>query len=272
MLGKLFKHEFKASGRLYLPIFIGVLFCAIVERILVEMESSVDDSIVLNIVFGVITAIFVIIIISVSVSGQFISIYRFHKSVFTDEGYLTNTLPVKSSSIIISKLVVGVIYTIFSYIILFVSGLIMVAGDTLTNAVNFIRNGIGIENTQIGLLDYVFTLLSDIPLTVVILIVLCIASLFFNILMFYISFAIGNMANNKKVLLSIIIYIGITNILSFVTSGIVILIDDGINTTGMQLISIVNLVLAIILAVIVVLGLIFYFITNKIMKSKLNLE
>lgn len=272
MLGKLLKHEFKASGRLYLPIFIGVLFCAIVERILVEMESSVDDSIVLNIVFGVITAIFVIIIISVSVSGQFISIYRFHKSVFTDEGYLTNTLPVKSSSIIVSKLLIGVLYTILSYIVLFVSGFIMVAGDTLTNAIQFIKTGIGIENTQVGLVEYILTLISDIPLTAVLVIALIIASLFFNILMFYISFAIGNMVNNKKVLLSVIIYIGITNVLSFVTSGIVILIDEGINTAGMSLISVGNLTLAIILAVIVVLGLVFYFVTNKIMKSKLNLE
>lgn len=272
MLGKLFKTEFKASGRLYLPIFIGLLFCAVVERIMIEIQEAVDGSTVLNIMFGVITVIFVIIIISVCVSGQFISIYRFHKSVFTDEGYLTNTLPVKSSSIIISKLLVGVLYTIFSYIVLFVSAFIMVAGDTLIKAIQFIKTDIGIENTQIGLVEYILTIISDIPLTTVLVIALIIASLFFNILMFYISFAIGNMANNKKVLLSVIIYIGITNVLSFVTSGIVILIGEGIDTAGMSLIAIGNLTLAIILVVIVLLGLVFYFVTNKIIKSKLNLE
>lgn len=271
MLGKLFKTEFKASGRLYLPIFIGLLFCAVVERIMIEIQEAVDGSTVLNILFTVITIIFVLIIISVCVSGQFISIYRFHKSVFTDEGYLTNTLPVKSSSIIISKLLVGVLYTIFSYIVLFISAFIMVAGDLLTNIIEAIKIDLGIANTQVGLLEYIFIALSDIPLTVLIFGALLIVSLFFNIIMFYAAFAIGNMANNKKVLLSVIIYIGLANVLSFASSGIVILIE-AILSDSLSTITTVNITLAIVLVALVIICLIGYFVTNKIMKNKLNLE
>ncbi len=271
MLGKLFKTEFKASGRLYLPIFIGLLFCAVVERIMIEILQKNENSTFLNIVFGVITAIFVIIICSVCVSGQFISIYRFHKSVFTDEGYLTNTLPVKSSSIILSKLLVGVLYTVFSFIILIASALIMTAGDVLTNFIEELRIDLGIENTQIGLFEYIFKALSDIPLTTVLVAVFIVVSLFFNIIMFYTAFAIGNMANNKKVLLSVIIFIGLTNVLSFASGGLTILLEE-ILSDKMAAITSVNITLSIVLAGTVLIGLIGYFVTNKIMKSRLNLE
>ncbi len=272
MLGKLFKTEFKASGRLYLPIFIGVLFCAIVERILVEMESSVDNSIVLNIMFGVITVIFVIIIISVCVSGEFISIYRFHKSVFTDEGYLTNTLPVTSRAIIISKLLVGVLYTALSYIILLASGFIMIAGDLLSEIVLALKQGLGILNTQISLPEYVLTAISQIPLTAAIFAAILAVSLFFNILTFYVSFAIGNMASNKRVLISVIIFIGLTNVLAFVSSGIVIIVEEILEKTNLSSVAVLNITLAIVLAVLVILGFVYYFVTNKIMKSRLNIE
>lgn len=271
MLGKLFKTEFKASGRLYLPLFIGVIFFAIVERIMLEIMENTDDSLVLNIVFGVITVIFVLIIISVCVSGQFISIYRFYKSVFTDEGYLTNTLPVKSSSIVISKLLVGVLYTVFSYIVLFVSGFIMVAGHLFINALNGLKISFGIENTQVSLTDFAISSIVNLRLTLTILAVLIIAALFFNILVFYVAFAIGNMANRKKVLLSIIIYIAIINVLSFISAGVAVFVD-WLSWDNVLMVNVINITLAIILAVIVVIGLVCFFVTNKIIKSKLNLE
>lgn len=272
MLGKLFKTEFKASGRLYLPLFIGVIFFAVVERIMLELETRVsNESLVLNILFGVITVIFVLIIISVCVSGQFISIYRFYKSVFTDEGYLTNTLPVSSSSIIISKLLVGVLYTVFSYLVLMVSGFIMVAGNLLTNALNGLRITFGIENTQISLLDFVLSSIINLRLTITLVVLLILAALFFNILMFYVAFAIGNMANRKKVLLSIIIYIGVVNVLSFISAGVAVFVD-WLTWDNVLMVNVINITLAIILAVIVVIGLVCFFVTNKIIKSKLNLE
>lgn len=271
MLGKLFKTEFKASGRLYLPIFICVLFFAAIERVMMELVDSNASSSFLSTMFVIITVIFVIIIMSVSVSGQFISIYRFHKSVFTDEGYLTNTLPVKSRSIIISKLLVGVLYTVFSYIILLVSLFIMTAGEILTRFLDNLRVDLGIANTQIGLFEYFSRTISEIPLTFALLIAILIASLFFNIIMFYTAFAIGNMANNKKVLLSIIIYIGFTTALSFASGAMAILIDET-QSSSLSTTSVVNITLAVTLAAIVLIGLIGYFVTNKIMKSKLNLE
>ncbi len=274
MLGKLIKTEFKASGRLYLPLFIGVIFFAVVERILLEiMEVEQVNSIAFNILFIAITAIFVIVIVSVCVSGQFISIYRFYKSVFTDEGYLTNTLPVKSRSIIISKLLVGVFYTVFSYIVLFISGLIIVAGDLLKSALDNLRIDLGIENTQIGLLDFILDSVINLKLTFSLLAVLIVGSLFFNILVFFVSFAIGNMANRKKVLLSVIIYIGIVNVLSFISAGIALFVSKlSIKNYSMLGVDLLNITLSIILAVMVVIGLASYFATNKIIKSRLNLE
>ena len=273
MLGKLFKTEFKASGRLYLPLFICVIFFAIVERIIIEiMDINQADSTAFTILFVAITAIFMIIIFSVCVSGQFVSIYRFYKSVFTDEGYLTNTLPVKSSSIIISKLLVGVLYTVFSYIVLLISGFIIVAGDILTGVLDEMEMVLGLKNTNVGLMDFILNSIWNLKLTIALLIALVIVSLFFNILIFYISFAIGNIVNRKKVLLSIIIYIAIVNALAFISAGIAMFVDWLSLGDSMLVIDIINITLAIILAGTIVGSLICYFVTNKIIKSRLNLE
>lgn len=274
MLGKLFKTEFKASGRLYLPLYICVIFFAIVERIMINIYRipENEESVVLGILFGAITVIFVIIICSVCVSGQFVSIYRFYKSVFTDEGYLTNTLPVKSSSIVISKLLVGVLYTVFSYIVLLISGFIIVAGDLFTRFLDEMEMSLGLKNTNIGLMDFMLNSIWNLKLTIALLIALVIVSLFFNILIFYISFAIGNMVNRKKVLLSIIIYIAIVNALAFIGAGIAMFVDRLSLGDTMLIINIVNITLAIILVGTIVGSLICYFVTNKIIKSRLNLE
>ena len=273
MLGKLFKTEFKASGRLYLPLFICVIFFATVERILIEiMDMNNAESTALTILFVAITAIFGIIIFSVCVSGQFISIYRFYKSVFTDEGYLTNTLPVKPSRVVFSKLLVGVLYTVFSWIVLLISGFIIVAGEMLTNFLDEMEMSIGLKNTNVSLMDFVLRSLWNMKLTIALLMLLAIVSLFFNILIFYISFAIGNMANRKKVLLSIIIYIVIINALVFAGAGIAMFVDWLSLGDSMLVYDIINITLAIILAGTIIGSLICYFLTNKIIKSKLNLE
>ena len=72
-------------------------------------------------------------------------------------------------------------------------------------------------------------------------------------------------------MLSVIIFIGLTNVLSFASGGLTILLEE-ILSDKMAAITSVNITLSIVLAGTVLIGLIGYFVTNKIMKSRLNLE
>ena len=106
MLGKLIKHEFKATGRLipafyaFLALMCGVLFFA----------KKFDLTPIIS------TAIFFLImaIAAVSIVTVVVIIMRFHKSVFGNEGYLTGTLPVKSGEIILSKGIIAAFWQTLS--------------------------------------------------------------------------------------------------------------------------------------------------------------
>ena len=95
MLGKLIKHEFKATVRLipafyaFLALMCGVLFLA--------------DKFNLGPIKTTAVTFLVIAIVAVWVVTCVVIVMRFHKNLFGNEGYLTGTLPVKSSQIMFSK-------------------------------------------------------------------------------------------------------------------------------------------------------------------------
>ena len=97
MLGKLIKHEFKATARLFIPIFILVTAITVAVRFLADILYDFNEqgtksgeifSMIIAFIFG---AALVIGIICLILSGPAVSLYRFYKNVYTDEGYLTNT-------------------------------------------------------------------------------------------------------------------------------------------------------------------------------------
>lgn len=117
MFSRLLKHEWKASagllGILSLAIFgIGVAGTVIL-RVLVNYEIERDllstDATMLEILATAAMGMFLFFsVIALSVyliAVQFILLYRFYKNKFTDEGYLTFTLPVKTTQIFWSSFV-----------------------------------------------------------------------------------------------------------------------------------------------------------------------
>ena len=109
MLGKLMKYEFKATARIFLPMFAALLVVSLVSRIFITLRVETPMAI------GI--ALSVIMIIAVCVITLIITLQRFYKNLLTNEGYLMFTLPVKTDSIIWSKMIVATIWSILSLII-----------------------------------------------------------------------------------------------------------------------------------------------------------
>ena len=117
MFSRLLKHEWKANagllGILSLAIFGIGIAATVVLRILVNQEGRLDlfgaDGFPLEVMATAAMGMFLffsIIALSVYIIAvQFILLYRFYKNKFTDEGYLTFTLPVKTSEIFWSSFV-----------------------------------------------------------------------------------------------------------------------------------------------------------------------
>ncbi len=112
MLGKLLKYDFKSVFKFWwigaVSAFVLSLIsggCITVLRAERELPAVVDASAIIVIVISVISLIAFFLLATILV------FVRFYKNFFTDEGYLTFTLPVKVSTLFNSKLIMGLTVT-----------------------------------------------------------------------------------------------------------------------------------------------------------------
>lgn len=101
MLGKLLKHDFKALFRNYSLLFAVLLLVTLLYKVCLLLPKNI----VLNFTNGLMGALYVIVILGCLFGAAVINIVRFYKNLVTDEGYLTFTLPVSSRQIVASKLI-----------------------------------------------------------------------------------------------------------------------------------------------------------------------
>ena len=121
MLGKLIKYEFKACGRVFFPIYIGILVLAAANGLfnnynIFQFENggfSFSIGSIQNILILVLFALFVALFVLTIV----LTIQRFKKNLLEDEGYLMFTLPVSSTNLILSKYLVALIFIVLSTIV-----------------------------------------------------------------------------------------------------------------------------------------------------------
>jgi hypothetical protein len=62
--------------------------------------------------------------------------FRYHKSLYSSEGYLTNTLPVQAHQLLLSKILVAFVWLLLSYLLLLcvvITVALMVAGESQGN-------------------------------------------------------------------------------------------------------------------------------------------
>lgn len=110
MLGKLIKHELRHSARYTMSIYIAVIAISVIVGL-----SLLSSSSFLGVMscFALYAAGFVAVIVTlVSV------IKNFYDTLFGRQGYLTLTLPVKSSTLLISKVIVSFIWIVASFVLM----------------------------------------------------------------------------------------------------------------------------------------------------------
>lgn len=119
MLGKLLKYDFRSLSRIILPAtllaaattVLGTGALRLIIRVLAEGDASfVRSAVTVGLVLVVIASVLALIAYSVVTT---IFIYaRFYKNFFTDEGYLTFTLPVKTHTLLLSKLITYMVWSL----------------------------------------------------------------------------------------------------------------------------------------------------------------
>ncbi|MGN0144259.1 MAG: ABC transporter permease [Clostridium sp.] len=269
MLVKLMKYEFKATGRILIPLYAALLGFALINRIL--FSGSLDETI--SKTFGTLGSIANFISVfaygctmaAVFVVTFFVIVQRFYKNILGDEGYLMNTLPVKPSLNIINKILVSLIWTIVSCFIAFLSILILFA--TIKNITEIISNILPafreIYNNYGG---FPYLILFE-------LFILGLIEVTKSITMIYASMSIGHLFNKSKILWSFASFIAL-NIIANIINSIFMFICPTLHLS--VFISPSQGAVAVLFLIVILVNLIYFslyfFITNYILKNKLNLE
>ena len=218
MLGKLIKHEFRATGRLMAPLFGALVLLALAVRANDLVFQHVESySAFLNILNRLLIIAYVLALLGVMVFSTVLMIKRFHQNFLTDEGYLMFTLPTSVHSLLWSKLITAALFFIFTFL-----------ADALAVAIVVWRGGTARDlfESIVGLFRELnsFYMANGIALALEIL-ALLLVSLLVTCLLFYAPMSIGYSFANHKGLLSVVFYFVIQAILQIfgvaVLSGVV---------------------------------------------------
>lgn len=275
MLGKLIKNEFKATYKMFGMLFGSLIVLTLLTRFCVYIPF---DNIVFDIMTSLLTVIYVVAIVCMAIFSFVLVIKRFYQNMLNDQGYLSHTLPVKMWQQITAKTITYVVWIIASLLMMLLSLFLYFVGKS-----NFTEY----MNKFIKISAEVF---SYPKLTVVIVSfgILVIMQLFVNILNVFAAFSLGQIFTKHKVLGSIVFYFVLNYAMSFIVSAVMLLmpdLTDKINIIGETIDSAktineaVNafyaptiMYLIIMMVLEVVLGVIYFAITNYMLSKKLNLE
>lgn len=148
MFSRLLKHEWKASAGILGILSLAVLVMGIADTVVLRL--MLDHSNYMGLISRNPTAFemiasaamsmflfFSVIAISLYVVAvQVILLYRFYKNKFTDEGYLTFTLPVKTSHIFWSSVVNMLLWMLISFAVVLAVVCMLIFFCTVTDGIN----------------------------------------------------------------------------------------------------------------------------------------
>ncbi len=277
MFGKCLKYEIRAYSRLLVPTFIAFMIAAVLMSAAVGVLTSLlvnpaNDTIqvVASILLYLIIMVLELSLYVIPIMVFVLTIRRFYTSFFTDEGYLTFTLPVSVDCHLTSKLVAAAIADIFGIITAFLTVIIIASGAAIANfdvfKEIFFTSGSG------SLVDYGL----DSVITLVLSIVAVILGILGNYLLLYLSISLGCMlAKKHRLVVCGACYLGVTTVvstISVVISIIVVVLLVAAITSTQQIGLIINIILSIVSVFLAIQVVVCYFITRYILKNKVNLD
>ena len=228
MILKLFKYDFMNIGKKLIPFYIAALVIGVINRFLLLTSniSRMEREGNFLAMFGspFLYAAYFLVIMGIFFMTVFIIISRYSSSIYGNEGYLTNTLPLNPSQIILAKLINFLIWILISYFIIFVSLFILFPFDF------FLRNVIYEPEFYEGLKKLTKLILSS---KYGFLFALQFIYNFFshiqNILMLFLSVAIANLFKSYKVVAGVIAFFLISTVFSFIASIISFSVMENVN-------------------------------------------
>ena len=215
MLKKLYKYDWKSVSMLLLVLhgvllaysIIGRLAIAIAENFSSGAGTDIDTPASLSTtIFGMgavaYILIYAIFIVGIVLATILYLAVRMQKSLFSDEGYLTNTLPVSSDKLLWSKILVFWTWSAIDFLCVALSILILVSyPDTMQDIVN------GFQTFFTSLLGFEgFGAMTD---TIMLVLGVIIEYFFYFTSLILFSICLGSLFKTHKTLGAVVSFFGI---------------------------------------------------------------
>ncbi len=220
MLGKLMKYDMKYMARvlpwLYLGAFAMSLFISFI--LYLSVTSSIE-ALMVTVILGILPLS--LMLGALSVCGTVFMMIRIYKNMFSDEGYLTFTLPVKTHNIVWSKLLTGAVWNVFGGIVT----IAVVVMPVTTVLVTLVKGNPDLAAELSASGEIMRALLDMLPqgpgfVTSLISIILnLIVALFSSNALFMLSCCLAQMLNKSRGIASVGIYLGMNFLLSSITNA-----------------------------------------------------
>lgn len=282
MLGKLIKYEWKNVYKVECLLLIVIFSFTLVGAVLFHTPIGDymfggsmwydSDPMAFFWLMTFLSSIFMYIVIIIgAVYGSMIYLgVRFHKTMYTDEGYLSHTLPVTAHQLMGSKILVAALWSFIiecavgaSIIALVVSAMLADDPSIFTHRSDYERilGGYSMEN----ILSDAHTLLSY-GVTIF-------GTPFMSVTTLFGALTIGQLSKKHKGMMGIIVYFGIIFVRTVLTSiaqsvGSAIVLADSSWSDHLYLFFSIDLKLIIMASIAVGL----YFLSHYIIEQKLNLN
>lgn len=260
MLGKLIKHEWKAVAKVLAIMHIALVLMAIVGKIMLSIDVLKEAWPM----WSALLCLYVLSVIAVGVGTHIYLAVRFYKNMYTDEGYLSFTLPVKSWEHIFAKTMVSSIWILIDGVAIAASIIILVMYKGMGTEFLQMWNEFMAEISPVGVwgvIQFVITAVVSwisIPLT------------------YYFSISIGQLFNSHKMLASVVTYFITINALQVISTIISVISMMGKMSEMLEeetvSLSFYSNILSIGMVEQLVIAVAFWMVTDFIMKRKLNLE
>ncbi len=276
MLSKLIKYEWRSFWKIpafvNLFLFIFTLFGIFVLR---AQIWEIDNPFIQAMGMFVLMSYYISIIVISFVTTIYTAV-RFYKNMYTDEGYLMHTLPVKQKALIFSKLVVSYVWTIITALVIIFSVVCLIFAAATASGADMMSFFDSVGDILITLLEIMTspefkeTLgISFVPF-VVILVLDCILGPLSSILTIYAAISLGQLFQKHKVFGSIISYIGIYTVLQIVNYIVQapLMFSTALNASFTSF----GPLMYFSLGETILFSVGFFFLTEWIMKKKLNLD
>ncbi len=270
MVKKLLKHEFIYYSRSLLPIEAALVGIAIVLRFIQFFENNSSGY---DILFGSSLTAFIIAIFVCIVMTFTVSIKRYYQNLFKAEGYLTFTLPVTEKQLIFTKLISAVCAAAFTLLAVGVSVMIATAGEMFIEICKAVGYLFGKAFEAVGFNAVLYVLEFAI---------FALVTIATEYMLFYACITLGQTAKKNRVAAAVGIYFAYyygCQILATISMIIVTTISWNFDFLTKIAIWIsqnsklfIHIFAVIAIAVSALIGFVYYLITHKVMRKKLNIE